>query len=805
MVDTCLVTGRIVAPDGTPVRRAFMLFQRLPEEAFVADDATALPTPVTKRTANDGSIEVELIPGAYLVKQWYGKHDYFRIDVPDEPTARLEDIQDDILQPPPSEILQAVMDAEAARDAAEGYRDGAQTARTGAEAARDAAEDAADRAEAARAAARTIFPNTAAGLAATTDGDYFSVPSPDEDEYLILYRNDSGSAVEIRRYPSIEAIAALAPIERPTFIGGVRTPLANIGDAALTETEGGFAIEDADGNRVLEIGPDGATRMVQANAEKVSVGQSSLTEGGDWPCSVTDREGNVLFGVDADLNARMRGAYVGESLLEVAPAGWSWAVGDREGNILLGITDTGEVKGLEAVDGGGDTRLTTALRREPSLWDDFIRARPYPPSSLALWSCGWQWHDSHSFRVTEAGAVLSDSAGPNRNYARSGFLTRDYVWRMIVEAEGDFDNGWTIRSPDNESGMNPRLYCSFSREGASCTFRLFYGTSGSGDDTASLLMESAWDGIGRRRFDFCGIVDGRELLFYVDGRKVAGYEVGTGMDAALGHNFGINAHGSTNGRVRRVEVYRLYDRPAVFPQMISHRMVVNAPFGTGILDGRDPECCLSALERLPRGIGIEFDVRGTSDGGLVIMHDATLDRTTWGSGSVSSKTTEEVTSLKIRGLGGRNVPTFQEMLAALEDRPDIPEILVQYYSGGIESVVSVLNQAAEQVRNRCLIFVSTLTAAQSVRAADPNARICVGSRTVANLDQLPDLVAAGVELALLSPGDGSYAANRGIIPDYKAAGIRIGASTTQRHWTFRRAIEDGVDVILSDYPTSSMR
>src|SRR5690625_2620710 len=71
------------------------------------------------------------------------------------------------------------------------------------------AEAAADRAEAARDAAQLnahIYPSTAAGLAATTDGDYFSVPSEDDDEYLILYRNDSGSATEVQRYPSAAAV-----------------------------------------------------------------------------------------------------------------------------------------------------------------------------------------------------------------------------------------------------------------------------------------------------------------------------------------------------------------------------------------------------------------------------------------------------------------------------------------------------------------------------------------------------------------------------------------------------------------------
>lgn len=69
-------------------------------------------------------------------------------------------------------------------------------ARNAAQAARDAAQLSAG-----------VYASTAAGLAATTVGRYFSVPSALETEYLILYRHDAGPiAVEIQRYPSIRGL-----------------------------------------------------------------------------------------------------------------------------------------------------------------------------------------------------------------------------------------------------------------------------------------------------------------------------------------------------------------------------------------------------------------------------------------------------------------------------------------------------------------------------------------------------------------------------------------------------------------------
>lgn len=106
----------------------------------------------------------------------------------------------------------------------------ANTAKTGSEAARDAALDAQTAAELAEANAKIsetnaaeskrlaeaardaanssagIYQDTTSGLAGTATGGYFSVLSPLDDEVLILYRNDSGIATEVKRYPSAAGV-----------------------------------------------------------------------------------------------------------------------------------------------------------------------------------------------------------------------------------------------------------------------------------------------------------------------------------------------------------------------------------------------------------------------------------------------------------------------------------------------------------------------------------------------------------------------------------------------------------------------
>lgn len=66
-------------------------------------------------------------------------------------------------------------------------------------------------AEAARDAALLstgVYPDLAAGQAATATDAYFSVPSADSNEHMILYRRTAGGADEIKRYPSAAALTA---------------------------------------------------------------------------------------------------------------------------------------------------------------------------------------------------------------------------------------------------------------------------------------------------------------------------------------------------------------------------------------------------------------------------------------------------------------------------------------------------------------------------------------------------------------------------------------------------------------------
>lgn len=176
MVDTCHVTGIVISPDGDPVPRATVRFQRLPHEVFVEDDKTGIPREVRAEADEDGNIAVDLIPGEYkvlIIARGFTQYPPFNVGVPDAETAVLADIQD--VPPPPSldDATRAVRDAREARDEARSARDeavvSAQAAADAAQAAEGHATAAANSAQAAADSEQAAA--TSAGNAATSEGN----------------------------------------------------------------------------------------------------------------------------------------------------------------------------------------------------------------------------------------------------------------------------------------------------------------------------------------------------------------------------------------------------------------------------------------------------------------------------------------------------------------------------------------------------------------------------------------------------------------------------------------------------------
>ena len=85
---------------------------------------------------------------------------------------------------------------------------------------------------------------------------------------------------------------------------------------------------------------------------------------------------------------------------------------------------------------------------------------------------------------------------------------------------------------------------------------------------------------------------------------------------------------------------------------------------------------------------IEFDVRRTSDGHLVVIHDETVDRTTDGSGIVSEMCLSELKKLSV---GTETIPTLKESLDFMAGKTKM--LIEQKEKGITEQVIREIELA----------------------------------------------------------------------------------------------------------------
>lgn len=151
-----------------------------------------------------------------------------------------------------------------------------------------------------------------------------------------------------------------------------------------------------------------------------------------------------------------------------------------------------------------------------------------------------------------------------------------------------------------------------------------------------------------------------------------------------------------------------------------------------------PENTLAAFRNsVALGVdAIEIDMRATKDGEIVIMHDASVDRTTDGTGNVSDLTLAEIKALDAGE--GERVPTYEEALEAVKGT-------------GVRLLLDIKTAAV------------TERAVRLTEQHDMVDQVIVGPRTVANLQSFkalnPDLTTLGF---IATPADATPMIEAGV-------------------------------------------
>lgn len=187
---------------------------------------------------------------------------------------------------------------------------------------------------------------------------------------------------------------------------------------------------------------------------------------------------------------------------------------------------------------------------------------------------------------------------------------------------------------------------------------------------------------------------------------------------------------------------------------------------------------------------VELDLRVTRDGRLVVLHDATVDRTTDGTGAVAGLTIDEVRALDAGC--GEQVPTWAEVVAAV----------------GVRIQAEVKAAAAVPLLAASLRADPDLAARTMITSFDPEILLAAraelpGAGTGLILRNPP----AAAEIAAWTAAAGAGTALCGIaaltvegVAQLHERGFDVTAWPVPDAQAFTRAVELAVDGVTTDHP-----
>jgi glycerophosphoryl diester phosphodiesterase len=203
---------------------------------------------------------------------------------------------------------------------------------------------------------------------------------------------------------------------------------------------------------------------------------------------------------------------------------------------------------------------------------------------------------------------------------------------------------------------------------------------------------------------------------------------------------------------------------------------------------------------------VETDVRLTSDGVPVLLHDGSLERTTTGQGSINGLTWAEVQTIDAGarfgpGFAGTRVPRLEELLAAAAGRSSVlielkaeverPDLL-------IERALAAITAAHASGWVRLISFEpDLLERARRAMRGDPIPTGFIASTADGLIETAARLGCAAVHprYSALSPA---------LLAEAQSAGLRVNTWTLNDPDLVREAATMGVDEITTDFPVLAM-
>jgi glycerophosphoryl diester phosphodiesterase len=186
---------------------------------------------------------------------------------------------------------------------------------------------------------------------------------------------------------------------------------------------------------------------------------------------------------------------------------------------------------------------------------------------------------------------------------------------------------------------------------------------------------------------------------------------------------------------------------------------------------------------------VELDVRRTADGVLVILHDATVNRTTDGKGRIDRLSLREVR--KFNAGNGEQVPTLDEVLKIA--RGNVGLMLELKAEGVAPQTVESVREAGFTAP---VIYASFLHKELThVRAADPEASLMMLFGSLARAS-----VARAIQYGSSYVGLRHDKATRARVDSFHRADVLVFVYTANTPRDIQHALSLDVDGVISNFP-----
>lgn len=198
---------------------------------------------------------------------------------------------------------------------------------------------------------------------------------------------------------------------------------------------------------------------------------------------------------------------------------------------------------------------------------------------------------------------------------------------------------------------------------------------------------------------------------------------------------------------------------------------------------------------------VEFDVRATADGHLVILHDESVDRTTDGAGKIWQLSFEQVRRLDANAghadYAGIQIPTLREVLDCL---PRTMELNIHVYPGPTDGA-SIVEKVCRDIQARDLYATAFIAGADEVMQlvidTDAKVRRCL----LGSQDRVDTYAQLAKQMGCSNVQPLHRITTSAFCEEAHRLGLFVHPFYADDEAEMTRLIKCGVDGILTNYPS----